>query len=201
MLNAPPDLSDIMRRLGSIEDLLGRVDSRTRNPNELTAFDAAGVLVGPGIGIKAGSGISLSRATGGLIVVAGAATDHHVYSAVVDGSTGSTLVPFAVCGPFPHAGTVQAVHVKAAENKTNGATAWIGDVHKVVAASQDTDGQGMTVYTTQANRPTLTNGHMAQTAPLPDVTAFAVGDWLLYYSDQAGTNLTYVTISVEVLYA
>jgi len=51
---------------------------------------------------------------------------------------------------------------------------------------------------TQANRPTITNGNMGNQATAPDVTALAAGDWLLFYTDQAGTNATFVAIAVEV---
>ena len=97
-----------------------------------------------------------------------------------------------------NAWTIVSVHSKTAENITIGATAWIGEIHKVAAADVNTDGQGTTIYTTQANRPTITNGNMGNQAAAPNVTALADGDYLAFYSDQAGTNATFISIAVEV---
>lgn len=117
---------------------------------------------------------------------------------MVDGAVASTTVPYALVGPMPRAGGIVAVHAKLNENKTCGATPWIGDVHKVPLANANTDGQGTTIYTTQSNRPTITNGNMYTAAALPDVTAFAAGDWFMFYTDQAGTNVATVGIGLRL---
>lgn len=149
--------------------------------------------------LTAGNNITVTDG-GANSTVTIAARQDHLFNGVVDGSTASTTVPFAVVGPFPRAATIVNVYAKCAENVTIGATSWIGDVHKILAANQDSDGQGTTIYTTQANRPTIANTHMATTATAPDVTAVAAGDWLAFYTDQAGTNATFVTMAVSVTY-
>lgn len=127
-------------------------------------------------------------------------THDHVFAGVVDASTASTTVPFAVIGPMPHAGTITDVRALPAENKTGGATSGIFDVHQIAAASVNTDGQGTTIFTTQANRPTISNGNKLSTTTAPDVTSLAAGDYLALYTDQVGTNLTFVSISITVRY-
>jgi hypothetical protein len=115
-----------------------------------------------------------------------------------DWSAASTTVPQVIVGPMPQAGTIVSVTSKTGENKTIGATAWIGDIHLIAAASIDTDGQGTSIFTT---KPTVTNTHMAQTYGAPDLTTtFAAGDYLAFYTRQAGTNATYGQMSLTVRY-
>ena len=118
----------------------------------------------------------------------------------VDVTVASASVPYILVGPMPAAGTISAIYAKLGENKTNGATSSIFDVHKIAAADINTDGQGTTIYTTQGNRPTIANTEMGITATAPDVTAFAVGDWFAFYTDQAGTTATVATVSLKVAY-
>jgi len=126
-----------------------------------------------------------------------AAAHSHEIPVVVDGATASTTAPYAMVR-IPNACTIVSVHVKTAENITIGATAWIGDIHKILAANVNTDGQGTTIYATQGNRPTITNGNMGNQATTPDVTALADGDYLAFYTDQVGTNATFIAMAVEV---
>jgi hypothetical protein len=113
-------------------------------------------------------------------------------------SSVSTTVPYLLVGPMPKAGVVTLIEGAAGENKTCGATSAIFDVHKILAANVDTDGQGTTIFTTQANRPTISNGHKKSSVTMPDVISFAEGDWFAFYSDQAGTNLTVVTLGMNM---
>lgn len=117
--------------------------------------------------------------------------------AIVDGAIANATTPYLIAR-IPNACTIVSVHVKTNENVTIGATAWIGDIHKILAANVNTDGQGTTIYTTQGNRPTITNGNMGNTATAPDVTAIADGDYLAFYTDQAGTGAATISISLEV---
>ena len=70
-----------------------------------------------------------------------------------------------------------------------GATA-IMDIHK----------NGTTMYTTQANRPTIAAGSTYVTATLPDVTIWAAGDVLQLEIDQKGSSTDGADLSVVVGY-
>lgn len=62
-------LEEAERRIARIEADLRLVTNRTEHPNEITAFSSAGALLGPGLGIKEGSGITITRTTNGLLVI------------------------------------------------------------------------------------------------------------------------------------
>ena len=64
----------------------------------------------------------------------------------------------------------------------------IVDIHKIPVADIETDFTGTTIYTTQANRPTLAIDDRHVVATLPDVTAIAQGDVLRIYVDQIGST-------------
>ena len=70
-----------------------------------------------------------------------------------------------------------------------GATA-IVDLHK----------NGTTMYTTQANRPTIAAGSTYVTATLPDVLTWAAGDILQLEVDQKGSSTDGADLSVVVGY-
>lgn len=126
-----------------------------------------------------------------------ALTHLHTKEAVMDVTVASTTVPYHVLR-MPAAGTITDVRAKLGENKTNGATSSIFDVHKIPVANENTDGQGTTIFTTSGNRPTITNGNMVSSTTAPDVTTFAAGDWLAFYTDQSGTTATAATVNVTV---
>lgn len=126
-----------------------------------------------------------------------ASVEHHTLDAVMDVQTASTTVPYHVLGPMAAAGTITGVEAIAGENKTNGATSSIFDIHKILSANKNTDGQGTTIFTTQGNRPTITNGNKLSTTTLPDVLTFAAGDAFAVYTDQAGSTLTVATVGMR----
>lgn len=65
----------------------------------------------------------------------------------------------------------------------------------------DVNKNGVTVFTTQANRPTVADGAKASTTTPPDVTAVAAGDRLTVDVDQVGSGTPgsdlYVAITVK----
>lgn len=125
----------------------------------------------------------------------GHATLHgHALNFLIDG----TVTNQTTLQRVPNACTVASVHIKTADNITVGATSAIVDINKILAANVNTDGVGTTIYTTQANRPTISNGNMGNQATAPDVTAFADGDYMAIQCDQVGTNVTMLAVSVEV---
>jgi len=114
---------------------------------------------------------------------------------VIPTDTASTTVPQPGSPTLP-ACTITKVEVELDKNETCGATSLIIDIHKVPSANKNTDGQGTTMYTTQANRPTVSNGNKYANATLPDVTAFAAGDVPKVYVDQVGTSVTACTVII-----
>lgn len=152
--------------------------------------------------LTAGSGISITDGGANSTVTistSGVVTaEHHTLMGVVDNTVVSTTVPYVLVGPLAAAATITAVEAMAGSNVTCGATSGIYDIHKIPTANKNTDGQGTTIFTTQANRPTISNGNRLSTLTLPDVVALAAGDMLVAYVDQSGTSLLDVTVSVRV---
>jgi hypothetical protein len=52
----------------------------------------------------------------------------------------------------------------------------------------DINKNGTTLYTTQANRPTIAAGSVTQVAAAPNITAFAAGDYITVDVDQLGST-------------
>jgi len=125
------------------------------------------------------------------------ATDYVAFAVPITNADSADSGEPRILLPCPLAGEITKVEVKLNENETCGATSLIVDVHKILAANLATDQDGTTMYTTQANRPTVTNTNYYVNATLPDVVAFAQGDWLAFFIDQAGTNVTTCTIGVR----
>jgi hypothetical protein len=90
----------------------------------------------------------------------------------------SVLVPFD--------GTIVDVRVHA-DTAPTGATL-IVDVNK----------NGTTLFTTQANRPTIAISGNASTTTPPDVTAVAAGDRLSYDVDQVGSTIAGSDLHVSI---
>ena len=80
------------------------------------------------------------------------------------------------------------VDVRADAGTAPATTALIVDVNK----------NGTTVFTTQANRPTIAAAGNASTTVLPDVTAVAAGDRLSFDVDQVGTGTVGADLAVTV---
>lgn len=120
-----------------------------------------------------------------------------VISAWIDPTSASTSVAKITIGPMPFAGTFIKVTLKCKEGETNGATAQLVDIHLQTAANENTD-TSTTIWSTQANRPTITNTNKSGNTTTFNTAGFAKGDWLYIYSDQAGTSLTALAIGIEV---
>lgn len=90
---------------------------------------------------------------------------------------------------LPAPGTL--ISVAAAVNTPSTGTSIICDVNK----------NGTTIFTTQANRPTIAiNGHATTSSPTPDVTAFVAGDYLTVDIDQIGSGTAGSDLVVQVLF-
>jgi hypothetical protein len=62
----------------------------------------------------------------------------------------------------------------------------------------DVNKNGTTVYTTQANRPTISDGSTSSTETVPDVTAVAAGDLLSVDIDQIGSSAAGADLVVAI---
>lgn len=96
---------------------------------------------------------------------------------------------------FPWAATV--LGVRATVNTAPTGAALIVDVNKAEAA---TPGSLVTIFTTQANRPTIAASAFASGEAVPDVTAFAAGDHMTVDIDQVGSTVAGADLTVVVRY-
>jgi hypothetical protein len=64
----------------------------------------------------------------------------------------------------------------------------------------DVNKNGTTVFTTQANRPTIPDGTYAATETVPDVVAIVEGDYLTMDRDQIGSTYPGAEVNVFVRY-
>lgn len=156
-----------------------------------------GYILDPSTG---GGGVSDHGALTGL------ADDDHTQYALADGSRGafateaqgaladsalqaaSHWIPFTFYGalevgsglllvPMPAACTVTGYRVKGSTAPTGASV--IFDINK----------NGTTIFTTQGNRPTVAISGTTSTTTLPDVTAFAAGDYMGVDVDQIGSTI------------
>lgn len=78
-----------------------------------------------------------------------------------------------------------------------------GDISLVTASSSgavtvDINKNGTTIYTTQANRPSLAASATHGTFTTPDVTTFAAGDRIGVDVDAAGTGAVTLTVTINL---
>jgi len=60
-------------------------------------------------------------------------------------------------------------------------------------------GAGTTIFTTQANRPTITAGNKTGVSTTPDVTSIAEGDEFSVFIDQVGSVISGSDLTIEVV--
>lgn len=88
--------------------------------------------------------------------------------------------------PVPFASTVVSVTARLALAPTGSSA--IADVNK----------NGSTIFTTAANRPTFAIGSKASTTAMPDIVAFAAGDYVTVDIDQIGSTIPGNTMVLTV---
>lgn len=116
---------------------------------------------------------------------AGAATEIATFARA------GTIAATAGTGRFmmPRAGAI--VGVSAAINTAPTGAAVIVDLNR----------NGATLFSTQANRPTVGIGQFATvTAAVPDITTFSAGDFLTVDVDQVGATVAGADLVVQVAY-
>lgn len=117
------------------------------------------------------------------------------------GQRGESMITYAKTGPvtvisgqlryrFPFAATI--VGVSMAVNTAPTGAAIIADVNK----------NGTTIFTTQANRPTIAAGAFATAAEVTNmnVTSIAAGDYLTVDIDQVGSTVSGADLSLFIRY-
>jgi hypothetical protein len=113
------------------------------------------------------------------------------------GPAGPTSVWYSVPGtltvaagamriPFPRAATVTNVAVMVSTAPTGASV--IVDVNK----------NGTTMFTTQANRPTIAASGTADNTSVPDVTSISANDYITVDVDQIGSTVAGANLSVRV---
>ena len=60
-------------------------------------------------------------------------------------------------------------------------------------------GAGTTIFTTQANRPTIVAGSKTGVSVAPDVTSIAEGDEFSVYIDQVGSSVAGSDLTIEII--
>lgn len=65
----------------------------------------------------------------------------------------------------------------------------------------DVNKNGTTIFTTQANRPTITASSFVDLTSLPDVTSVAAGDYLTIDVDQRGSTIAGTDLVVQIVFA
>jgi hypothetical protein len=60
-------------------------------------------------------------------------------------------------------------------------------------------GTGTTIFTTQGNRPTITDGNKTAVSSAPDVTSIAEGDEFSVYIDQIGSTIAGADLTIEII--
>jgi len=107
-----------------------------------------------------------------------------VFAVVGTLTTGTDKVP-TICAPC----TLTIIKVKICVKTAPTGAAIIVDVNKA----------GTTIFTTQANRPTIAIGATSGDSGTPDVTALAEGDKLTIDIDQVGSTIAGADLTVEVV--
>jgi hypothetical protein len=64
----------------------------------------------------------------------------------------------------------------------------------------DVNKNGVTMFTTQANRPTVASGNFIDSASVPDVVAMAAGDYFTVDVDQVGSTTPGADLTVQIEY-
>lgn len=65
----------------------------------------------------------------------------------------------------------------------------------------DVDKNGTTIFTTQANRPTISAATNVSAIKVPDITTYAIGDYMSVDVDQIGSTVSGSDLTVVIQYA
>lgn len=80
-----------------------------------------------------------------------------------------------------------------------GVVATVNDAPTGAAIIVDVNKNGTTLFTTQANRPTIADGTNDSGVEVPDITALADGDYITIDVDQIGSTFVGSDLTVQIL--
>lgn len=115
------------------------------------------------------------------------------------GAPGGMLLPFAVAGGL----SVKAYPLRWYVPQTMTITsvrASVGTPSTGASIIVDLNKNGTTIFTTQANRPTIAAGSNTATST-PDITSLTAGDYLTVDVDQIGSTVSGEDLTVQVVLA
>lgn len=134
--------------------------------------------------------------TNGSLTVTGSGTALAPYDLKV-GVTQSTT--YTALGNLSAAAGTARLYFSNAVTITN-VIAGVGTAPTGAPILIDVNRNGTTIFTTQANRPTIAVSTNSDTASVPDVTAVAAGQYLTIDIDQVGSGVTGADLVVTVEY-
>lgn len=116
---------------------------------------------------------------------------------VLQAFTPGTPVPFSIPGTIAVAtGSIPFVATRA---MTIGSIiAAVGTAPSGSSLVFDVNKNGTTIFTTQANRPTITTGNTVSAVSTPDVVTLAAGDKLTVDVDSIGGPAANATLTIEL---
>jgi hypothetical protein len=140
---------------------------------------------------------TLDSGNGGWVVGLLAASSIKTITTTHSAAANAATTPLAFIGPMPQGGVMISHAAKKLGTTAVGATAWIGDIHKVLAADLNTNGIGTTIFGT---KPTITSTNFYSAAATLSVTTFAAGDGFYFFTDQAPTGTGNFIQTLNVVY-
>lgn len=114
------------------------------------------------------------------------------------GGGGSGIPPFSVGGPL--AATSHPLRIYVARDCTiSSVRASVGTPSSGAPIVVDVNRNGTSIFTNQANRPSIAAGAYTDLSGTPDVVALAAGDYLTIDVDSVGSTVTgsHLTVQVE----
>jgi hypothetical protein len=104
------------------------------------------------------------------------------------GPAGTTEISFSIPGELAPVNGQARWYFPAAVTVSN-VIASVGVAPTGSAVIFDVNKNGSTIFTTQANRPTIAAGGFVDLSSVPDVTTFEAGDYITVDVDQIGSTL------------
>lgn len=170
---------------GGVDVLTAEVDGSTTNEINTITGDNAATTSGLAITI-AGAGTVSTAVAGDTLTITGAGGQTMSQTFSFDGiqyvRTGALRwMPPANC---------TIVSCTAAVNTAPTDASLIYDVNR----------EGVTIFTTQGNRPTITTGNFVSTAAVPDVTSLSTSQYLTVDCDQIGSSVAGSDCTLRIIY-
>lgn len=183
--------AELEQRLEKLEALFKRLTEGDYGPEGMSNFDD----------ITLSGGLTLA----GALAAASLALTTPLPLAQLATQNANFLVPFYSAGAQTTGVKKSAALIPVAATLVS-VTAYLDTAPTTASFIVDANKNGVTVFTTQGNRPTILSAANASSVLAPEVTAFAAGDRFSYDVDQigsgtAGSDLYVVAMFKKVLVA